>query len=143
MLIPFRQLFPLRLDVSEVKTFDIEPLLPLGPIISPKLFVRVHPAGANVDTTIQHVLDFGISDDPLLTGTFITTVVSTTVLPNNMLTHVFLDAALITDSTVPSVTHRVTLANTSASVQTIVHVWVEGLFEESLKVLPPYPPIVI
>lgn len=139
MLIPIKQLYPIRLDPGATFTTALETQLPVLPILHPRILFKNTSVAASVNVVITHILDLGTSTDPLLTGTFPTEVVNTLIDPEDLLTHLFLDVAL---SEGP-VRHTFSLENLSAVDTVIVHVLVEGMFEESLKDLPEFLPIFI
>lgn len=139
MLIPIKQLYPIRLEPSTTFTTAIETQLPVIPILRPRIFFKNTNTAADVRVQVTHILDLGVSTDPLLNGTFPTIVVDETVGPEEMIIHVFMEVAL---SSSP-VRHEFTLENLSAVDTVIMQVWVEGWFEESLKDLPEFLPILI
>jgi hypothetical protein len=139
MLIPVKQLYPIRLAPSASITTNIETQLPVVPLLRPRIFFLNTSIAASVRAEVTHVLDLGTSTDPLLTGTFSTIIVNQTLAPEELLTHLFLEVALTSTLT----RHTFTLQNLSAVDTVIVQVWVEGWFEEGLKDLPDFLPILI
>lgn len=140
MLIPIKQLFPIRLGPSETFTTVIETQLPLTPLMHPRVFFLNTHTAASVNVAVTHTLELDpTSTDPLLTGTFSTEIVNQVLGPEELLTHIFLEVAL---SSSP-VRHSFTIENLSAIDTVIMQVWVEGLFEESLVDLPDFLPILI
>jgi hypothetical protein len=115
-------------------------MLPVGPVLHPKIFFRNTTATPVARVTVNHVLDLGITDDPLLTGTFTTNIVTEDVDPGSLLWHEFGAVALAADDIVR---HTIGVENLHATDDLIVQMWVEGFFEETLKVLPTFEPIVI
>tara|TARA_R100001132_G_C3271149_1_gene93265 strand:+ start:1701 stop:2117 length:417 start_codon:yes stop_codon:yes gene_type:complete len=138
MLVPIKQLFPVRLTPGESTTTILETQLPVLPILKPRIFFR-NTGTASITVEIDHVLDLGLSTDPLLTGTFPTNVFTGSVGPGELLVHYFMEVAL-TDA---PVTHRVSLTNPSGTDTVVIQMWVEGMFEESLKEAPSFLPIII
>jgi len=140
MLVSVRQLYPIRLDSpTEVRTFTLETNLPVAPILQPKIFFKNTSVSDSLRVQIVHVLDLGVSDDPLLAGAFPTTIVDEVVGPSELLWHVFPAVALMEGL----VYHTVTVETSGAISDVILEMWIEGMFEESLKVLPTFEPIVI
>ena len=139
MLIPVKQLYPLRIPAATTQTFQLESQLPVLPLLRPRMFFKNTAPGATIRVEIQHILDLGVSDDPLLNGTFPTVIVDETVAPLEFLVHYFTEVSL--DSGI--VRHQFSVENQSATDEAIVHVVVEGWFEESLKDLPDFEPIFI
>ena len=140
MLAPVRQLYPIRLLFpTETRTFTLETNLPVSPILQPKIFFRNTSTLNPVRVQLDHVLNLGISDDPLLSGAFTTTLFDEILGPSELLWHVFPSVAL-SDGLVY---HEITVSITGASNDVILQMWIEGVFEESLKVLPTYDPIII
>lgn len=140
MLIPVRQLYPIRLEFpDETRTFVIETNLPVAPLLHPKLFFRNLSTTDSVQVRLDHILDLGVSDDPLLTGAFTTVLFDEEVGPSELLWHVFPSVSLSEGI----VYHEVTVEIDGATDDVILQMWVEGMFEESLKVLPSFEPIVI
>lgn len=139
MLIPFRQLFPLRIAAATSFVTQLETQLPVLPILNPRIFFKNTAPSASVRVEIQHILDLGVSDDPLLTGTFPTVIVDETVLASELLMHHFNATSLTTTL----VRHQITVENLAVADEVIVQMWVEGHFEESLKDLPEFEPIFI
>ncbi len=140
MLAPVRQLYPIRLTApADSRSFVLETNLPVAPILQPKMFFRNTSLTDSVRVQLNHVLSLGVSDDPLLTGTFTTSLFDETVGPGELLWHVF-PAVSLGDGLVY---HEVTVSVTGAGSDVILQSWVEGVFEESLKVLPSYEPILI
>lgn len=140
MLVPFRQMFHIRLSApAEVSSITLESMLPITPILQPKIFFR-NISGTDLATiSVNHVLDFGVSDDPLMSGAWDTILLTEDLLPGELLWHVFPSVFLGEGN----VRHEITLSTSGASADVIVHMWVEGLFEESLKTSPNYQPITI
>jgi len=140
MLVPVKQLYPYRLVTpGEIKTSEIELNLPVSPILYPKLFIKNTSATESVRVELTHLLDLGISDDPLLTGTFPTVLVDEPLDPLGLRCHSFLTSAL--DSVLTR--HTLLLETAGTLTDVIVQVWIEGLFEESLTVTPAFEPIFI
>lgn len=140
MLIPVKQLFPIRLDPSATFVTVIETQLPVIPLLHPRIFFLNTNTTADVRVMVTHTLELDpTSTDPLLTGTFPTVIVDHVLGPEELLTHIFLEVAL---SSSP-VRHSFSIENLSAVDTVIMQVWVEGLFEESLKDLPEFLPILI
>lgn len=139
MLTPIRQLYPIRLTPNDSRAFVIETNLPVAPVLQPRIFFKNTSTGNSMTVKIDHVLDLGVSDDPLLAGAFTTTIVNDVVGPGELLWHVFA-ATFLGEGLVY---HRVTVGSPGASADIILEMWVEGVFEESLKVLPAFEPIVI
>lgn len=141
MLVPIRQLYPVRLESpAETRNIALETNLPVAPILQPKIFFRNTSGVDSLRVQLFHILNLGVSDDPLLTGSFTTALFDEVVGPNELLWHVFPAVALM-DSGI--VQHQITLSTSGASADVILEMWVEGMFEESLSVLPSYEPIVI
>ena len=138
MLIPVKQLFPFNLGASETKVTELETQLPVTPLLHPRVFFR-NVSVNNITVSLDHILDLGSGDDPLLTGSFTTNIFSVVVAPNELLTHEFFSIALSGDIE----RHQVSLTNGSAISNSTIHMWVEGLFEESMKAMPSYEPIVL
>jgi hypothetical protein len=139
MLAPVRQLYPTRLEPDDVQAFVLETNLPVAPILQPKIFFKNTSSSQQMVVKIEHVLDLGVSDDPLLAGSYATTIVNDVVGPGDLLWHVFA-ATFLGDGIVY---HRVTVSAPGTSSDIILEMWVEGVFEESLKVLPAFEPIVL
>ena len=139
MLIPVKQLYPIRLAPSATFTTVIETELPVIPLLHPRVFFLNTNTAADVRVSITHTLELGTSTDPLLTGTFPTVIVDQVLSPEELLTHLFLEVALTSEP----VRHSFSIENLSAVDTVIMQVWVEGLFEESLKDLPEFLPILI
>lgn len=140
MLVPIQQLYPIRLDSpAETRTFAVETNLPVAPILQPKVFFKNTSTINSLRVQIVHVLDLGVSDDPLLAGSFNTTLCDEVVGPSELLWHVFPSLALMDGI----VRHEITVSTTGASADVILEMWIEGLYEESLKVAPSFQPIVI
>lgn len=140
MLVPVRQLYPTRLVApADNTTFVLETNLPVAPLLQPKMFFRNTSLVDSVRVRLDHVLTLGVSDDPLLTGTFTTTLFDEVVGPGELLWHVFPSVCLSEGI----VYHEVTAETSGAAADVVLQMWIEGVFEESLKVLPSYEPIVI
>lgn len=140
MLVPVRQLYPIRLATpTDSTTFVLETNLPVSPVLQPKMFFLNTSLADSVRVRMNHVLSLGVSDDPLLTGTFTTNLFDEVVGPGELLWHVFPSVSL-SDGLVY---HEVTVDVTGTSLDVVLHTWLEGVFEESLKVLPTFAPIVI
>ena len=137
MHIPVKQLYPISLEPSSSQVLEIEAQLPVLPLMNPRIFA-LNASASEVSYSLDHILDLGTSSDPLLNGTFTTNLVSTTISSAELLAHVFVTTAL--DAGISR--HRLTLNNTSAAT-VIVHVWLEGVFEESLKQSPNFLPITL
>lgn len=140
MLTPVQQLYPVRLAPSEERTTAVETNLPVSPILRPRIFFRNTSQFHRVRVTITHVLDLGVSDDPLITGTYETVIVQEDLGPGELLCHVFMTAFLQQDAMTG---HQFTLENLSNVGEVILHTWIEGEFEETLKRVPSFEPIVI
>lgn len=139
MLVPVRQLYPIRLaSPAETRTFALETNLPVAPILQPKIFFK-NTSTDPVRVQIYHILDLGVSDDPMLSGAYSTLMVDELVGPAELLWHVFPAMALMEGI----VRHEVTVSTTGAVSDVILEMWIEGTFEESLKVLPTFDPITI
>jgi hypothetical protein len=140
MLVPVRQLYPIRLESpAETRSFVLETNLPVAPILQPKMFFRNISATDSVRVQLNHVLSLGISDDPLLSGTFTTQLFDEIVGPGELLWHVF-PAVSLSEGIVY---HEVTVSISGAVSDVILQSWIEGVFEESLKSAPEFEPIVI
>ena len=139
MLIPVKQLIPLRITPAATTTWFLEATMPVLPLLRPRIFFKNTSPGVTVNVEIQHILDLGVSDDPLISGTFPTEIVNSTINPDDLLVHYFMEVAL---SSAP-VRHQISVENPSATETVIIQVWVEGWFEESLKDLPEFEPIFV
>ena len=140
MLAPIKQLYPYRLaQPGETKVMEIESNLPVSPVLFPKLFIKNISTSEQVRVVITHILDLGISDDPLLTGTYSTVLVDEPLEPLGLRCHSFLTSVLSSGMT----KHQLTLETLGTSTDVVVEVWIEGLFEESLKVTPAFDPIFV
>jgi len=140
MLVPVKQLYPYRLVTpGETITTEVETNLPVSPILRPKLFVKNTSTADTLRVQITHILNLGVSDDPLLTGSFSTVLVDEVVAPQGLLCHTFLTVAL--DSGITS--HELLLETAGTLVDVIAQVWIEGVFEESLKTTPAFEPIFV
>lgn len=149
MLIPFKQLYPTRLNpiggALPVLLTQLETQLPVAPILRPRIFFKNTSSTADITVEIRHILDLGTSSDPLLTGTFPTVIVNQTVLPGELLMHHFNEVALTAPDpgVFPRWRHEIEVSNLSTTDDVIVQMWVEGWFEESLKDIPQFLPIII
>lgn len=139
MLIPVRQLYPIRLAPTESRTITLETNLPVSPILHPKIFFRNTSTSDPFRASLSHVLALGVSDDPLLAGNFATVMFDQTVGPSELLWHVF-PAVFLGEGLVY---HELTIETAGASDDVIVQMWIEGQFEETLRVLPTFQPIVV
>jgi len=141
MLVPIRQLYPVRLESpAETRNIALETNLPVAPILHPKVFFRNTSGVDSLRVQLFHILNLGVSDDPLLTGSYTTALFDEVIGPNELLWHVFPSVALMESGIVQ---HQITLSISGAAADVILEMWVEGMFEESLSVLPSYEPIVI
>jgi hypothetical protein len=140
MLIPVQQLYPARLNPSEERTTAVETNLPVAPLLRPRIFFRNASDSYTVRVTITHVLELGFTDDPLVTGTYETVIMQEDLAPGELLCHVFMTAALQQNG---MTFHQFTLENLSPVGEVIFHTWIEGEFEETLKNVPTFEPIVI
>ena len=139
MLTPVRQLYPIRLAPTETRTFVLETNLPVSPLLHPKVFIKNTSVANPLQASLSHVLALGVSDDPLLAGNFSTVLFDQVIGPSELLWHVFPSVFLGEGI----VYHELTLTTAGASADVIVQMWVEGQFEETLKVLPTFQPIVV
>lgn len=140
MLVPVRQLYPVRLEFpNDTRSETIETNLPVSPLLHPKIFFHNTSTTDTFSVVLSQVLNLGVNDDPLISGTFPVVMVNADVGPGELLWHVF-PATYLGEG---NISHTVTLSITGASADVILHMWVEGQFEESLRVLPSFEPIVI
>lgn len=140
MLIPVRQLYPVRMTApNQTRTETLETNLPVAPILQPKIFFRNTSSSDSLRVVLTQVLNLGVSDDPLLSGSFLTVMVDEVIAPNELLWHVF----PVTFLGEGLIYHTVMLEITGAASDVILEMWVEGQFEESLHVLPTFEPIII
>lgn len=140
MLVPVRQLYPVRLVYPNgSRTETLETNLPVSPILQPKIFFQNTSGTDSFNIILTQVLNLGVNDDPLLSGYFSTVMVNADVGPGELLWHVF----PVTYLGSGEVYHTVTLSVSGVSSDVILHMWVEGMFEESLRVLPSFEPIII
>jgi len=139
MLIPVRQLYPVRLLPTETRTFVLETNLPVAPILNAKVFFKNTSTTDPLRARLSHVLALGVSDDPLLAGNFSTVMFDQVIGPSELLWHVFPSVFLGEGL----VYHEVTVETVGASDDVIVQMWVEGQFEETLKILPSFEPLIV
>ncbi len=140
MLVPVRQLYPIRLVApADSRSFILETNLPVAPILQPRVFFKNTSNLDSLDVRIDHVLDLGVGDDPLLSGAYTTNMVDESVGSEELLWHVFASTSLSEGV----VYHEITVSIAGASADVILEMWVEGVFEESLKVAPKFEPIVL
>lgn len=135
MLIPVKQHFPLRLATLEVKSFSLEPSLQVMPVLFPKLFFLNTASVSTIRVKVKTSFKVGPSDDPLLSANFQITTTDVVVNPGSRLA-VTLDTPAV-DGNLDL--HAVEITNLGL-VTEIIHCWFEGLYEESLKISPSFPP---
>lgn len=137
MLLPIKQHFPMRLTTLQVKSIALEPLLPVT-VLLPKLYFINTATVSVVNIQVKTSFKVGPSEDPLLTANFITTTTNTNLNPGARLVVPLETQAL--DGNLDFHTIQVT---NNGIITEIVHFWVEGLYEESLRVAPYYPSFVV
>lgn len=138
MLVSVKQHLPSRLATGQVKVISLEPLVPVSPLLFPKLFFLNTSTSFDIVVKVEASFSIGPSDDPLLSGNFTNTVSEVTLTPGQRLVLPLDTCAL--DGRLDK--HTITLTNTG-TVEEIVHVWLEGLYEESMRVTPGYPSTII
>lgn len=138
MLIPVKQHLPMRLTTLQVKTFSLEPLVQVTPVFFPKLFFLNTATVSTIRVKVKTSFKVGPSDDPLLSANFQVTTTDVVVNPGARLV-VTLDTASV-DGVLDF--HTIEVTN-NGLVTEILHCWFEGLYEESLKVSPEFPPTIL
>jgi hypothetical protein len=137
MLLPVKQHFPMRLTTLQVKTTALEPLLPVT-VLFPKLFFLNTAIVSTVRVKVKTSFKVGPSDDPLLSANFEIVTTNVVLNPGARLI-VPLDTSAM-DGVLDF--HSIEITN-QGLVTEIVHCWLEGLYEESMKISHSFPPTVI
>jgi hypothetical protein len=127
----------MRLTTLQVKDLALEPLLPVT-VLFPKLYFLNTASVSIMNIKVKTAFKVGPSDDPLLSANFIITTTNVNLNPGSRLV-VPLDTSAM-DGNLDLHTIQVT---NNGLVTEILHFWIEGLYEESLRVSPPYPSIVV
>ena len=138
MLVPVKQHIPCRLDPAETITIALESIVVVPNIYFPRVFFLNTADVSTVRVVVKQRFTVGPSEDPLLTANF-TTVLHDSVLDPSERVKVDLETISV-DSVLDF--HSIEITN-QGLVEEIVHVWFEGLFEESMAVTPTFPPTII
>ena len=128
----------MRLTTLQVKTIALEPLVQVMPVFFPKLFFLNTAVVSTIRVKVKTSFKVGPSDDPLLSANFQVTTTDVVVNPGARLV-VTLDTSSV-DGILDF--HTIEVTN-NGLVTEILQCWFEGLYEESLKVSPTFPPTIL
>lgn len=139
MLVPVKQHIPCRLDAGETITFSLEDLMNIPSVLFPRLFFLNTATASNVRVVVRQRFNVGPSSDPMLSANFSSVLHDSVLDPNGDRVKVDLETIAVDDVLDK---HTVEITN-QGLVEEIVHVWFEGLYEESMAETPIIPPTIL
>jgi hypothetical protein len=138
MLVPVKQHFPLRLTTLQTKSFSLEAMVQVSPVLFPKLMFLNTATASTFDVKVKTSFYVGPSSDPLLTANYQITTTNVVLAAGARLV-VPLDTVAV-DGIIDL--HTVEVKNNGLATE-IIHCWFEGLYEESLRIPPTFPPTIL
>jgi len=136
MLLPIKMHFPARVLAQTSRTIELEPLLHVKPILLPRLHFLNTSTTNSFTVVVKQTFRIGPSDDPMYSANY-TNTLSTLNLGSGQRATVALDTAGV-DGVFDF--HSITFTNNATTATEILHIWMSGLFDESLPKQPVYPP---
>lgn len=133
MLLPIKLHFPANVPAGTTRTVELDPLLPIKPILQPRLHFLNTSTTADFTITISQIFRLGPSDDTLYSANF-TNDLEPIVLSAGQRTTVPLDTAGL-DGNMDFCS--ITFTNNSINEE-VLHTWLSGLIDERYYI--PYPP---
>lgn len=131
---PVRIHIPVVVPATSSVDFVLEDQIHVSAVHDPVLLFWNTDLANDIDLTVEFYLDFGITQNPLETGTFVYDLVSTTTFsPGDTMTIPIKDGVevLMGPTQTAPITHRIILAN-AAGTDMVVRFLLSGFYEDIL-----------
>jgi hypothetical protein len=139
MLVPVKQHFPCSIAAGATTIFSLEAVAAVPNVLFPKLFFLNTAAVSTVRVVVKRRFTVGPNANPLLSANYTSTLHDEVLSALGDRTAVTLETIAV-DGILDF--HSIEVTN-QGLVTEIVHVWFEGLYEESMLITPTYPPTII
>lgn len=153
MLIAYKHHMPSSLTAGETKTKIIEEIVTTSPIFFPKLFFKNVEVTSEFDIKVTHILDLGVSNNPLNAGTFYSEEIKTpdtienlldpgvivkdwnyTLTPDDLL--VLPLETIIDPNNNLTEQHEISITNNGVTTS-IIQIWLVGAVDSAIDITQP------